>query len=357
MPSLYDTTPSVKGIFSFHVIVAGLALIGFITACALVLIRFINGRIRSFHKARPALGDGGRDGGYSPLKTTLGTHLFLVPAFFCLSIAYAVEAGVVGLDIYANAPASVTSPYAYPYAGGRASSAGTSHGAAISILSFTFSLAKLLMTTALTGAVWLHSNNLTNNGTGVNSPSKLSKIWNAFWLTAILAFSLASWGEGLWHRGGGRTAQTFGGAIRSDYTTRVLFIVYRCIVIFISTSVSIEVLLNYFKVKRNGISGNTERPILARFAFVVVPLIWLRNCFIVADIVMIYEDYRTWSRTTNQAIAFLFIIFGQLANLAILYMVLWGAYSMGRSAGGASGVSELYAALAIVHLALRNVLI
>lgn len=41
----------------------------------------------------------------------------------------------------------------------------------------------------------------------------------------------------------------------------------------------------------------------------------------------------SWSDTTQQALAFLFIIFGQLANLMILFMVLWGAWSEGRSAG------------------------
>lgn len=37
-----------------------------------------------------------------------------------------------------------------------------------------------------------------------------------------------------------------------------------------------------------------------------------------------------YSRTTNQALAFLFIIFGELCDLGILALVLLGAWSFGR---------------------------
>jgi hypothetical protein len=78
---------------------------------------------------------------------------------------------------------------------------------------------------------------------------------------------------------------------------------------------------------------DTNRPILARFAFVVVPLIWLRNIFIIVDVVMLYQSMARWSDSTNQALAFMFIVFGQFANLGILFMVVWGAWSIGKSAG------------------------
>lgn len=46
---------------------------------------------------------------------------------------------------------------------------------------------------------------------------------------------------------------------------------------------------------------------------------------------MLYYNVNNWSRTTNQALAFLFIIFGELANLAILGLVLLGAMSFSKT--------------------------
>jgi hypothetical protein len=62
----------------------------------------------------------------------------------------------------------------------------------------------------------------------------------------------------------------------------------------------------------------------------ITPLVWLRNGFTIAQIVVIYYDVTVWSHTTNQALAFLFIIFGELCDLCILALVLYGAWSFGR---------------------------
>lgn len=62
----------------------------------------------------------------------------------------------------------------------------------------------------------------------------------------------------------------------------------------------------------------------------VTPIVWIRNAFSIAQIVLIYYDVTNWSRTTNQALAFLFIIFGELCDLGILALVLLGAWSFGR---------------------------
>lgn len=63
----------------------------------------------------------------------------------------------------------------------------------------------------------------------------------------------------------------------------------------------------------------------------VLPVVWLRNAFSIAQIVMLYYNVNNWSRTTNQALTFLFIIFGELANLAILGLVLLGAMGFGKT--------------------------
>lgn len=62
----------------------------------------------------------------------------------------------------------------------------------------------------------------------------------------------------------------------------------------------------------------------------VTPIVWVRNAFSVAQIVIVYYNNNAWSRRTNRALAFLFIIFGQLCDLAILALLLWGAWSFGR---------------------------
>ena len=88
---------------------------------------------------------------------------------------------------------------------------------------------------------------------------------------------------------------------------------------------------------------NPERPILQRFTYIVVPLVVARDVFIIVDIVMIYVSYASWSTASQQALAFLLIVFGQYANLGILAMVVWGAWSMGKQAGRKGSVDKISA--------------
>ena len=245
MPGLSTSPSTVQAIFSLDIVTAFLAFLLFILAAAIVITRISNGRIRSFSRKRQS-GEGG------PLKTTLSTHLFLVPSVFCLAVAYTAQSAVVALQLNSNTPASVTSTFSYPYAGAGPSGYPTSNRN--SILAFTQALATVFSTFFLTGAVWLHSDNLTSNGTNASSPKTISKLWNTFILTLILVFGLAAWGRGISVRGsGGGGALSFPSTISNDFITRVLYIVFRCVVVFSSTSVSIEVLRNYSNLKANGI--------------------------------------------------------------------------------------------------------
>lgn len=74
-----------------------------------------------------------------------------------------------------------------------------------------------------------------------------------------------------------------------------------------------------------------ERTNLARFALVVVPLIWIRNAFIIFDVVLLYINSAGWPSGALLASQFLLIVFGQIANLVLLGMVLWGAWKTGRT--------------------------
>ncbi|KAL9014491.1 MAG: hypothetical protein Q9173_000871 [Seirophora scorigena] len=330
MAGITNTTTAVKAVFSLNVITAvvGFLLFGF--GIVIVTIRVKNGRITSISLKRSSSDT-------DPLKTTLATHICLVVALFCFSIAYAMQTAIVALQVRSESPVSVTAAFSYYYTDG--SSPESSNSNSISILSFAQGFVTILFTFFLTAAVWLHSNNLTTNGTRVNTPGTLSRLWNALILGGILLSGFASWARGMYVRK--HTDLTFPNAINGDRVARILYILFRCVVIFSSTSVSIEVLRLFSLLKEKGSRDNTSRPLLARFVYAVVPIIWIRNAFILVNIVLIYQDVAAWSRPASQAVTFLLIIFGQLANLTILVMVLWGAWSMGRTAGKGREDDEL----------------
>jgi len=335
MGSIASTTSSVKAIFALDIITAALAFILFLIALSLVFLRLRNNRAwRDTNLQRTLNGE-------APLKSSIWTHFFLIPAFFCLSVAYATLAGVVGRQVGLDSSVSVTPPFSYRYDG---SSGAAGSGRTVSALSYTNALATVFTSVGLTGAVWLHSVNLKSNGTGVTSPGMASRLWNAFVLTTMMALGVAAWGLGMSRR----NDDIFPTTLQNDLTTRALYIAYRVWVIFSSTSVTIQVIANYRALKSGGRPGvpfnltndaskltlqNFERPVLTRFTFVVVPIIWLRNALTILDIVLLHVNTTSWSRTTDRAVAFLLIIFGQIANLVILAMVLYGAWRIGKSAG------------------------
>jgi hypothetical protein len=89
--------------------------------------------------------------------------------------------------------------------------------------------------------------------------------------------------------------------------------------------------INNIYTNNHPTTQSPERKDLARFAFLVVPLIWLRDLFIIYDIILLYISTANWSDTAVMATTFLLVLCRQFANLTILAMVLWGAWRMGRS--------------------------
>ena len=76
----------------------------------------------------------------------------------------------------------------------------------------------------------------------------------------------------------------------------------------------------------------SERPILSRLALLAVPAIILRSIFIVLDIALLWvaDTYPHWSETTQEAVAFMLIIFGPYAELWVFALVCWGGWSMSK---------------------------
>ncbi|PSK38044.1 hypothetical protein B9Z65_1235 [Elsinoe australis] len=311
MASITNAPSPVQAIFALDLVTATLAALLLLFATAIVVTRISNGRIRSFERGQGSSQDGKNQ---APLKTTLSTHLFLIPALFCLSVAYAIQSAIVSYHSQDDLSIPVTSTFNYQWAD--ASSDGS--GRRTSVLSFTQTLATILSTTTALGQP--------------RPPPSLAS-GTLLIISVIFIFGIAAWAEALTVRGSGRNAQGFATCIDSDRVARILYIVYRAVVVFSSTSVSIQVVMDYSNLNTNGVYHNSERPLLAGFAGVVCPIIWLRNVFIVVDVVLIYQAVSNWSDAVDQALSFLLIVFGELANLTILSMVLWGAWSLGRTAG------------------------
>jgi hypothetical protein len=188
------------------------------------------------------------------------THLFLLSALFNLMVAYAAQSAIVALQSRINSPFFITSAYSYPSYIAPTGTASASYGKYISILSFLYQCAMILMNTSIVGAIWIYANHIQNNGTGIREPGFLSWVWNGFWMLAILALGFASWGLGMARRGSGRSAFAYPSLVSYNYIVRTLYVTYLVAVIAASTSVTLEAFLCWLGVKKNGIPHVSTPP-------------------------------------------------------------------------------------------------
>lgn len=229
---------------------------------ALILLGLAAGPTFKRIKARKFTSTSKTDG--SPLKTALGTYLFLWPALLFLFIAYTVQFVADLLE--------TSGSFRYPDAdlswNGRPSySIGPStEGRSISALTFTKTLAQIFFTVLLNGGVWIHSSHVQSNGTGIGAPKMMSKVWNAFIMLAMLATGVAAWGLGFQERDttlgslSSFARLSWSNILDNDRTTRIVWIVHECIVVAASLSVTVEVLMEYATTNTNG--HGVSRPII-----------------------------------------------------------------------------------------------
>jgi hypothetical protein len=337
--NISDERASYQAVVALDISTAVGALILLVTASKPTFQRIIARRFTSTSKSHG-----------TTLKTSLGTYLFLWPALFCLFAAYTTRFvsdllqthGFIAYeaDLSWNGRPSFSIPE-------------NKWGTGVSSLTFATTFATILFTVLLNVGVWIHATHIQSNGTGRVAPNMLSKIWNTFIMLAMLATGMAAWGVGMSERDtslgslSSLSRLSWSNVLNHDPTTRILYIVHECIVVVASLSVTFEVLREYSTTNKNahGVClfsktlrrhqltniESSESQHLARFAFVVVPLIWLRDIFIIYDIILLYVDTSGWSDNASLATTFLLIIFGQFANLTILAMILWGAWRMGRT--------------------------
>jgi len=81
-------------------------------------------------------------------------------------------------------------------------------------------------------------------------------------MLAILALGFASWAVGLARRGSGNSALAYPSLIAVDYMVRTLYVVYVATVIAASTSATLEAILCWIGIKKNGVVGVSSLPSL-----------------------------------------------------------------------------------------------
>jgi hypothetical protein len=184
----------------------------------------------------------------TPLKTALGTYLFLWPALFFVLVAY--TARFVSDLLQTNGFIAYDSDLSW---NGRPSYSISynPHGTSVSTLSFLTTLATIFFTVLQTGGVWVHSSHIQSNGTGRSAPNTISKIWNAFIMLAMLATGLAAWGIGMTRRDttlgslSSLARLSWSNILDHEHDVRAIYIAHQCIVVAASLSVTGQVLREY----------------------------------------------------------------------------------------------------------------
>lgn len=241
-PDLTGAQPSTQAIFALDIVTSATALVllGLATRPALRRIKARKFSVRS------------KDTG-SPLKTTLGTYLFLYPALCCLFLAYLFR---FVIDLLKTSGEGVDYGGNLGLHGRRPALDGSGYDYSIAVLSFAAMMASIFYSTLLNGGVWIYSNHVTSNGSNLSRPDWKSKLWNSFIMLCILGTGLAAWGLAIASRG---HADSYSSVVHSDNATMIVHIVYRAVVVAASLSVSVEMLRRYVFIRKH--SSKSVRPL------------------------------------------------------------------------------------------------
>lgn len=240
--SLTSARPSYKAAFALDVLTAATAL------CFLALAtRPTFQRIRA---RRFSIASADRT---TPLKTSLGTYLFLYPGllfiFITSTLAFVADllktTGTIqydeGLALHGN---RVFADSAYDYS--------------IAILSLVSALLSIFFTVLVNGGVWIYSNHTLANGTGRAAPSLRSKVYNTSIMLIMLATGLAAWGYGVSVR---RRDDSWAAVVEEDSITGALFVTHRVVIVAASISVSVEVIRKFAECDKQSHVSTLTAPI------------------------------------------------------------------------------------------------
>lgn len=241
--SITDERASYQAVFALDILTAAGALVLLGLAAKPTFQRI---KARQFSAPSKSTG--------TPLKTALGTYLFLWPALLCFFLAYTFR--FVADLLQTNGFIAYNADLSW---NGRPSFSirNDNYGSTISALTFATTLATIVFTVLQTGGVWIHSTHVQSNGTGRSAPNLISKIWNTFIMLAMLATGLAAWGIGMTKRDtslgslSSFARLSWSNVLENDYDTKIIFIAHQSIVITASLSVTGQVLYEYFSTNRN----------------------------------------------------------------------------------------------------------
>ncbi|KAI7596791.1 hypothetical protein KC346_g14989 [Hortaea werneckii] len=263
----------------------------------------------------------------SPLKTSLGTYLFVWPGLLCFTISYIL---LIVIDLYKTAsPNGIDYDGDLALGGRRPGGANNPLAKEIASLSFARTFLGIIFATVITGGIWIYSAHVLSNSSNRSAPGLRSKLWNTYIMLAIGGTGLATFGLGLAARPNNTTS--FGQVVHTDEGTRTVYLIYRVIIVATGISVTRSAIKAFVKVNRK--KNNPDRPHMRRFTIIVIPLLWVRNVFIIYNAVLVYYAAETseWSESSRLATLFLITIFTQIANVVLLGMILYGAWQLGRT--------------------------
>jgi hypothetical protein len=146
--NISDERASYQAVFALDIITAAGALILFGLASKPTFQRIRTRKFTSTNKSHS-----------TPLKTSLGTYLFLLPALFCLFVAYTTRFVSDLLQIHGFIAYNVDLSW-----NGRPSYSipENNWGTGVSALTFATKFATILFTVLQTGGVWIHSTHVRN---------------------------------------------------------------------------------------------------------------------------------------------------------------------------------------------------
>ncbi|TKA24875.1 hypothetical protein B0A50_06604 [Salinomyces thailandicus] len=310
------TRASYKAIFALDIITAFAGLVLFLLATGPTFQRLRERRLSV------------RDKYGSPLKTSLGTYLFVWPGLLCFTTNYILQ--VVNDVLKTAAPTGIDYDSDLALGGRRAGGSNNPYAYSIAAISFARTFLGIVFATVITGGIWIYSSHvLSNSATKNTAPGLRSKLWNTYIMLSIAGLGLATFGLALAARP--NTTTTFGQIVHADNATRTVYLIYRVVIVATGISVTRSAIKAYSAVTRQ--RQNPDRPHMRRFTLVVIPLLWIRNAFIIYNAVLVYYASETsaWSRGARLATVFLLTIFTQMANAVLLGMILYGAWQLGRT--------------------------
>ncbi|KAH9904468.1 hypothetical protein F4778DRAFT_732577, partial [Xylariomycetidae sp. FL2044] len=242
-----STRPAFRAVFALDVFTAGTALILLALATRLLYQHLKSHRFSVRDSTQGA-----------PLKTALGTLLFLWPGLLCLFVGFTFQFVADLLEAYSSSGRGGDGiDYAHLGLYGRwRYYLGHRHryGYSVAVLRWGRAFASIFFTAAVNGGVWIYSRHCLNNGSHLASPGVKSKLFNTFLLLSMIGMGLAAWARGIAARRGGHD-DLYTDVVRRDRIDRILWVTYRAVVVAATFAVTVQAIMALRSLRKNAGKG------------------------------------------------------------------------------------------------------